>query len=112
MTGANRENAPVCRRRFEPARLVLGLALMAVAAAHLLRASGRGDVPLPVLAALLPGALLLAAVGAVVAFTARRARDRSRAARAAHGPGGSRGAGGGGDGHGVDGGQADGSAGP
>ncbi|MGK5529200.1 hypothetical protein [Streptomyces sp. URMC 129] len=101
MTGGN---VPPRRHRFEPARLVLGLALIAIAAVHLLRVTGRGEVPLPVLAALLPAALLLAAAVAVVVFAARRARARARAARA---PAVSRGAGGGGDRHGVDGGQAD-----
>ena len=80
-------NRPVLRRhRFEPARLVLGLALLGIAAVHLLRAAGVDErVPLPVLIGLLPAALLLSGVVAVVSLGTRRTgrkdaetlRDRS-----------------------------------
>ncbi|GAB2938359.1 hypothetical protein [Streptomyces mayteni] len=60
------------RHRFEPARLVLGLALLLVAVIHLARALG-DDVSMPVPALLaLPGiALLLAAAVAMVTVAAR-----------------------------------------
>ncbi|MFD5321960.1 hypothetical protein [Streptomyces sp. NPDC127098] len=63
------------RHRFEPARLVLGIGLLLVAAAHLERALGDDEsLPLPVLLAL-PGVVLLtAAVVAIVTYTARSAR--------------------------------------
>ncbi|MDT0308516.1 hypothetical protein RM780_16345 [Streptomyces sp. DSM 44917] len=64
------------RHRFEPARLVLGLALLGMAALFLARAAG-GEVPLPLLAALLPAALLLTAGVAVSVFGVRRARARA-----------------------------------
>ncbi|RKN08063.1 hypothetical protein [Streptomyces radicis] len=63
--------------RFEPARLVLGLVVLAIAGLHVLRASGEADVPLPVLFALLPLGLACTAAVAVVALTARRARRRA-----------------------------------
>jgi membrane protein implicated in regulation of membrane protease activity len=64
------------RHRFEPARLVLGLALLAIAAIHLMRVDGRADIPLLVPAVALPVALLLAAVVAVVSLGRRRRRAR------------------------------------
>ncbi|WP_234320549.1 hypothetical protein [Streptomyces sp. SBT349] len=60
--------------RFEPARLVLGLAVLCIAGLHLLRATGGLDIPLPVLFALLPLALVCTAVVAVITMTARRGR--------------------------------------
>ncbi|MDT0322793.1 hypothetical protein [Streptomyces millisiae] len=63
------------RHRFEPARLVLGLGLLAVAAVHLERALGDDDfLPLPVLLAL-PGVVLLTAtVVAIATYTVRSTR--------------------------------------
>ncbi|ONK11993.1 hypothetical protein [Streptomyces sp. MP131-18] len=71
-------NGRIWRHRFEPARLVLGVALIGVACVYLVDAAGRGDVPLPVLFALLPAALLCTAGVAVAAMAARRARGRPR----------------------------------
>ncbi|MEE1927989.1 hypothetical protein V1J52_07235 [Streptomyces sp. TRM 70351] len=66
------------RRRFEPARLVLGLTLLGLAALHLLRAHGPlADASAPLLGLLLPGALALAALTAVVTHLVRR-RPRHR----------------------------------
>ncbi|MDT0346168.1 hypothetical protein [Streptomyces litchfieldiae] len=73
------KNAPLRRHRFEPARLVLGLALIGIAVAHLVRATGGGEVPLPVRLALLPAALLAAATVAVATFVVRRARGKKPA---------------------------------
>jgi peptidoglycan/LPS O-acetylase OafA/YrhL len=86
------KNVTMRRHGFEPARLVLGLSLIGIAVVHLVRATGNGDVPLPVLLALLPAALLLAAAVAVsrllaVRLARRRARASGTAGRSAE-PGG------------------------
>jgi hypothetical protein len=70
----------VRRHAFEPARLLLGLALLGIAPAHVMTALGRWDVPLPVLLSLLPAALLLTGATAAVTHFARR---RGRGAPAA-----------------------------
>lgn len=62
------------RHRLEPARLVLGLALIVIAALHLARVTGHGGVPLAVLFALVPAALLVAAAVAVATHALRRGR--------------------------------------
>ncbi|UGY93185.1 hypothetical protein [Streptomyces gobiensis] len=62
------------RHRFEPARLVLGLALLMIAAGFLLRAGGRVAVSYHVLVLLLPVALLLGGVTAGTAYLVRRRR--------------------------------------
>lgn len=64
--------APLRRHRFEPARLVLGLGLIAVAAVFLLRTAGAVHVTLPLLLSLLPAALLTAAAVAVAVQAGRR----------------------------------------
>lgn len=62
------------RHRFEPARLVLGLSLIVIAALHLTRVTGHGSPPLAVLFALVPVALLVAAAVAVATHALRRSR--------------------------------------
>ncbi|MGP4112834.1 hypothetical protein ACTWP5_18240 [Streptomyces sp. 4N509B] len=69
--------APLQRHRFEPARLLLGLALLGIATLYLLRTFGeRGGPPLWVLGLLLPCALLVSGIVAAVTVTVRRARAR------------------------------------
>ncbi|MCZ7417105.1 hypothetical protein [Streptomyces sp. WMMC897] len=74
-------NHPAERRRFEPAKLVLGLSLLALAAGYLLREHGELDVSARVLALLLPCALLLTLLVAGLALLVRRARGRRALAR-------------------------------
>ncbi|MDK1472802.1 hypothetical protein QNO07_05050 [Streptomyces sp. 549] len=62
------------RQRFDPARLVLGLSLMGVAAVFLLREAGEVAVPGTVLVGMLPAALLLAGLVAAVDHLVRRDR--------------------------------------
>ncbi|WP_176582891.1 hypothetical protein [Streptomyces marincola] len=76
MSGNGRKR--IWRHRFEPARLVLGAALIGVAVMYVAKATGRGDVPLPLLFALLPAALVAAALVAMAAMAARRARRGGR----------------------------------
>ncbi|UCM89937.1 hypothetical protein [Streptomyces marincola] len=76
MSGNGRKR--IWRHRFEPARLVLGVALIGVAVVYVAKATGRGDVPLPLLFALLPAALVAAALVAMAAMAARRARRGAR----------------------------------
>ncbi|WP_326688494.1 MULTISPECIES: hypothetical protein [unclassified Streptomyces] len=61
---------------FEPSRLLLGLAMLAVAAVYLMDAAGVWEVPFWVPLAVLPAALLLAGCTALVTFTARRRAHR------------------------------------
>ncbi|MBW1596938.1 hypothetical protein [Streptomyces sp. JJ38] len=72
---------PAERRRFEPAKLVLGLSLLALAVGYLLREHGSLDVSARVLAVLLPCALLLTLLVAGLALLVRRARRRRADAR-------------------------------
>lgn len=60
------------RHRFEPARLVFGVLLMAVAATYLLDALAGVRVPGWVLLAVVPSALAVAACTALVTFLVRR----------------------------------------
>ena len=60
------------RHAFEPARLLLGLALLGLAPAYVMTATGQWDIPLPVLLPLLPAALLLAGATAAVTYFVRR----------------------------------------
>ncbi|MBB1252853.1 hypothetical protein [Streptomyces alkaliterrae] len=71
------------RNPFDPARFVLGLALIAVAAGFVLRSLDRLTVPYAVLALLIPAALLLSGL---VAATDRLVRRRSRTAVPGHHP--------------------------
>lgn len=63
------------RHRFEPARLVLGLALLTIATAFLLKAAGEVDAPYRVLVALIPVALLVTGVTAGTTYLVRRRRE-------------------------------------
>ncbi len=63
---------PLRPHRFEPARLLLGLALIFIAGLYLIRASGRDAPPLPVLIALTPVALVFAGAVAVLTHALRR----------------------------------------
>ncbi|MDT0265232.1 hypothetical protein RM844_02890 [Streptomyces sp. DSM 44915] len=81
------------RHRFEPARLVLGLCLLPIAALFILHATGETELPVGARFTMLPAALLLAAVVAVIAMTVRRTGSRGPA-----GPPGDEGAGGPGEG--------------
>lgn len=63
------------RHRFEPARLLLGLALLAIAALFLLKTGGGLDVPYRLLVLLIPGALLLAGLTASTTYLVRRRRE-------------------------------------
>ena len=63
-------------RRFSPARLLLGLALLAIAPVHLADALRDGLVDRSVLLGLLPAALLLAGGVAVLTRLVRLLRDR------------------------------------
>jgi hypothetical protein len=64
---------PVRRRhRFEPARLVLGLALISIAILYLVRAFGEGEPPLLVLIALVPLALFVSAAVAATTHAIHR----------------------------------------
>ncbi|TDC77790.1 hypothetical protein [Streptomyces hainanensis] len=70
------------RHRFEPARLVLGLALLLVAVIHLARALDDDvSVPVPALLALPGVGLLLAAAVAMVTVAARHNRASRRCGR-------------------------------
>ncbi|RMI29584.1 hypothetical protein [Streptomyces triticirhizae] len=64
----------VRRHRFEPARLVLGLCLLPIAMLFVLHATGETELSLALRFLLLPCALVLAAVVAVIALTVRRTR--------------------------------------
>ena len=66
------------RHPFEPSRLLLGLAMLGVAAVCLMDAAGEWEVPFWVPLAALPTALLLAGCAALVTFTARRRRARRK----------------------------------
>ncbi|MFD1830426.1 hypothetical protein ACFSJS_12220 [Streptomyces desertarenae] len=66
------------RQAFDPARLLLGLSLLGIAAAHVLTATGRWELPLPVLLPLLPAALLLAGAVSAVTHAVRRRRGRGK----------------------------------
>ncbi|GAB3974290.1 hypothetical protein [Streptomyces sparsus] len=66
-------------QRFDPARLVLGLSLMGIAAVFLLRALGEVSLPATAVVVLLPAALLLSGLVAGVDHLVRRdRRDRRR----------------------------------
>jgi len=70
----------VKRHAFEPARLLLGLALLGIAPVHVMAATGRWDVPPHVLLPLLPAALLLAGVTGAATHFARRGGRRTAGA--------------------------------
>ncbi|WP_165990303.1 hypothetical protein [Streptomyces sp. YIM 98790] len=72
-------STPGRRRRFDPARFVLGLCVLALAAGFAGRAAGWFGIPLFVLAAALPMALLLTAAVALIGHGVRRRADRRRA---------------------------------
>ncbi|PJE94767.1 hypothetical protein CUT44_26795 [Streptomyces carminius] len=75
------------RHAFEPARLLLGLALLVIAPVYVLAATGRWDVPLPVLLPLVPAALLLAGITRAGAYFARcAARTRRGRTGGGHAP--------------------------
>jgi hypothetical protein len=76
---------PLRPHRFEPARLVLGLALIVIAILYVVRVTGEEEPPLPVMIGMVPGALVLAAVVAGVTHAVRRARG-GRAGGAGDGP--------------------------
>ena len=64
------------RQPFSPARLVLGLSLLAIALLHVMEVTDRWQVPLYVLLALLPAALVLTGLTAVVTQLVRHRRGR------------------------------------
>lgn len=64
------------RQPFSPARLVLGLSLLTIAALHVLEVTDRWHVPRYVLLSLLPGALVLAGFTAAVTQLVRHGRGR------------------------------------
>lgn len=66
------------RHPFEPARLLLGLVLLGAAAAYLMDASGAWEVPFWALLIIVPSALVLAGMTALVTLLARRALARRR----------------------------------
>ncbi|SFB84490.1 hypothetical protein [Streptomyces aidingensis] len=65
-------------RRFDPARFLLGLCMLLLAAGFTARAAGWAEVPLLVLVAALPLALLLTAAVALTTHGLRRRADRRR----------------------------------
>ncbi|MDF4253890.1 hypothetical protein [Streptomyces sp. WMMB303] len=77
------------RHRFEPSRLLLGLAMIAVAVLYLLDAAGEVKIPFWLLLVVVPGALVLAGLTALATFLARRsvARRRERRERGGREPG-------------------------
>ncbi|MEU7312861.1 hypothetical protein [Streptomyces sp. NPDC007083] len=77
------------RHRFEPSRLLLGLAMIAVAVLYLLDAAGEVKIPFWLLLVVVPGALVLAGLTALATFLARRsvARRRERRERDGREPG-------------------------
>jgi hypothetical protein len=77
-----RPGRPRGGRRFDPARLFLGLALLVLAGALAARAGGELEIRLGILAAALPAALVVTAVIAIVTHMVRR-----RGAAAAPGDG-------------------------
>ncbi|WP_208877516.1 hypothetical protein [Streptomyces armeniacus] len=82
------------RHRFEPARLVLGLLLLAAGLLYVLDAGGEPDVPTGVLLALVPAALVLGAVASLTTYGCRRFLAARRGeGRTAVGPRGERGPG-------------------
>lgn len=60
------------RHRFEPSRLLLGLALLAITLVYLMDAADEWHVPAWALAVLVPLALLAAGVTALLTFMVRR----------------------------------------
>ncbi|MEU3189291.1 hypothetical protein ABZ686_01315 [Streptomyces sp. NPDC006992] len=78
------------RHRFEPSRLLLGLAMIAVAVLYLLDAAGEVNIPFWLLLVVVPGALVLAGLTALATFLARRSVARRREQRE---PGGREGGG-------------------
>ncbi len=69
------------RHRFEPSRLLLGLAMIAVAVLYLLDAAGEVNIPFWLLLVVVPGALVLAGLTALATFLARRSVARRREQR-------------------------------
>ncbi|SES19213.1 hypothetical protein [Streptomyces qinglanensis] len=74
------------RHRFEPSRLLLGLAMIAVAVLYLLDSAGEVDIPFWLLLVVVPGALVLAGLTALATFLARRSVARRREHREHGGP--------------------------
>ncbi|CAL9438175.1 hypothetical protein SUDANB171_02181 [Streptomyces sp. enrichment culture] len=62
------------RHRFEPARLVLGLALLTIGVLAYVQARDEGRLPVAVLLALVAGSLLLAGVVSIITQSVRRSR--------------------------------------
>lgn len=88
------------RHRFEPARLVLGLLLLAAGLLYVLDAAGEPDLPTEVLLALVPAALALGAVASLTTYgcrcllAARRGAGRTAVGKAGErGPGSATGSG-------------------
>ncbi|MGI5349336.1 hypothetical protein ACQEU8_14220 [Streptomyces sp. CA-250714] len=69
------------RHRFEPSRLLLGLAMGAVAVVCLLDVAGEVDVPFWVLLVVVPVSLILAGLTALATFLVRRSVARRRELR-------------------------------
>jgi hypothetical protein len=69
------------RHRFEPSRLLLGLAMLAVAVVYLLDAAGEVEVPFWVLPVVVPVSLVLAGLTALATFVLRRTVARRRQLR-------------------------------
>lgn len=66
------------RHRFEPSRLLLGLAMIVMAVLHLLDAAGEVTMPFWAMLVALPVALVLAGCTALATFLVRRALMRRR----------------------------------
>ncbi|MEU5838139.1 hypothetical protein ABZ820_31340 [Streptomyces diacarni] len=66
------------RHRFEPSRLLLGLAMIVMAVLYLLDVAGELQLPFWALLIALPAALLLAGCVSLLTFLLRRARGRRR----------------------------------
>ncbi|NSC23442.1 hypothetical protein FM076_20715 [Streptomyces albus subsp. chlorinus] len=69
------------RHRFEPSRLLLGLSMITMAVLYLLDAAGELEIPFWVLPAVLPLALVLAGLTALLTFLIRRSVARRRELR-------------------------------
>lgn len=67
------------RTHFEPARLLLGLSLLVIAAGFAARTAGAIDIQLRYLAGAVPAALVLTAVVSVITYALRRGRGRDSA---------------------------------
>ncbi|MDJ1135962.1 hypothetical protein [Streptomyces iconiensis] len=66
------------RHSFEPSRLLLGLIMLGAAVAYLMDASGTWEVPFWALLVIVPAALVLAGLTALMTLVTRRTLARRR----------------------------------